>query len=133
MPLSTSPSIHFIPSSKLTKALLKDEFVLLSPKAIPLNTAWSTLYPPVIAFIWFFKYLYLSKISVCINSFNGFVISISQFRPPNTVKYSIAVSRSFGLFFLQNELNCFFVAWSIKMMVNPLCYFQLFDILQKFI
>ncbi|MDO6828408.1 hypothetical protein Q4582_10100 [Poseidonibacter sp. 1_MG-2023] len=60
-------------------------------------------------------------------------MSISILSPPNTVKYSIAVSKSFGLFFLQNELNCFFVAWSIKMMINPLYYFKLFYILQKLV
>lgn len=58
-----------------------------------------------------------------INSNNGLLVSILISSPPKIVKYLIASSKSFGLFFLQKELNCFFVDWSIKMMGVPLEYF----------
>jgi len=59
-----------------------------------------------------------------ISSSKGFVKSSFISSPPNTVKYSTAVSKSFGLFFLQKALNWFFVDSSINMMGIPLEYFS---------
>jgi len=50
--------------------------------------------------------LYLSKIIIFINSSRGFEVSILSSSPPKIAKYSIAFSKSAGLFFLQKDLNC---------------------------
>jgi hypothetical protein len=93
-----SSSTISIPSSKDIFARLKAEFVLLSPRARPLNIVCATSSPFVSLLISFRKNLYLLKISFSISISIPIVVSTLISSPPKIEKYFKAISFVAGLF-----------------------------------